>query len=447
MSGLTTSNRNTLGTSGNGHDAQNSRLASGASKTDTISSTQVKQEPTSLRAFAGVGALREPPVDVNIEIPEPIYPEEREEGSTSAPRVDIAQFGEPIYITSDEDEDPVRPTSAKGKEKATSNAGGLRPVRLARVEHRERVTTVNTEPAAASLIPDPEHVVDDDIMVVSDDMDGEPLESRRRSIRASTENSEEIMVQVKPDPSPAASPTAEVMYVDADFKVPAEQLTSVQLKVSSPEAKLKSARKFSNKDKKPDLQTAEEKAEYERHAADVELLADELNGLQEKMTKPVVDGEEDIDMEVDPWSDSSRGLLYLLQFPPILPPLLNPIKVKEEKADIEMLDVKATAKGVGNSKTIDVGLEEEVIIKADPDADTATQGPPDLAPEPGCIGKLVVRKSGKVELNWGGTSLQVGIGSPFNFLTSTVLIDGEKGLSMGPLRGKLIVTPDFSKMF
>jgi DNA-directed RNA polymerase III subunit RPC4 len=81
--------------------------------------------------------------------------------------------------------------------------------------------------------------------------------------------------------------------------------------------------------------------------------------------------------------------------------------------------------------------------------------------EEGFVGKLIVRKSGKVQLDWGGTLLELGRGVETDYLTTTMIVEGlgEEGSSsnrsakpvgtgtgMGKVMGNFVLTPDFEAM-
>jgi DNA-directed RNA polymerase III subunit RPC4 len=216
--------------------------------------------------------------------------------------------------------------------------------------------------------------------------------------------------------------------------------------------------------KKPVLQTEEDKQEYERHLEDIDILARELGGMSTTQPpKTGADTEGDVAMgEEAPVSlDHKEGRLYLFQFPPILPKLSNveqPVKQDPGDVDVQLSDIP--------SGTID--LDDTPEVKAEPAAEADADVPRPtsgskvkdaLVQEPGLIGKLVVRRSGKVELSWGGTSLALGRGAEFDFLTTGVVVQGlgaEKGAEggeemsgtgMGRVMGKIVATPDWEKMF
>lgn len=426
---------------------------------------------------------------VKDEIRDPIYPEEQDEGDQVAPKFDIEQ----INLISDDEED-TGGLSEKSKGKASLSSGGLRPVRLAREEHKERITMVNTEPAAAAApMPDEMDFAEGKQelggMFVDGDEDAEA--SRRATLERIRDtgvdkfsgvwgnDDEDDVPIVKNDPDEPSKDSImlsapDIMEIDSKDTTPAptaaigsefhsEQPGVQGLKtINLPETKSKVKHaKPSNKDKKPVLQTEEDKAEYQRHLEDVQILAEELGGLQTAMAS---DADGDVDMDTRQGKDK-EGRLYLFQFPPILPPLYNPVK-KEDPID-KHVDLSSVAPADTSAKadaggTADPnGEQEEVIIKPDPGAFVV---PAELVSEAGFIGKLVVRQSGKVELNWGGTSLELSKGANFDFLMTSVLIEegaetsGEGattenerargyGTGMGRVMGKFIATPDWSALF
>jgi len=123
---------------------------------------------------------------------------------------------------------------------------------------------------------------------------------------------------------------------------------------------------------------------------------------------------------------------------------------------------KAKSKG---KQTVDltetaVKIEEDTIpadaaVKHAPDG--ARKKKDDFVHEEGWIGKLIVRESGRVELDWGGTHLLVGRGAEAAFLSNALVVDGiergppgggapeGKATSMGQVMGKFVVTPDWEK--
>ncbi|KAJ4421776.1 hypothetical protein N0V85_000015 [Neurospora sp. IMI 360204] len=118
-----------------------------------------------------------------------------------------------------------------------------------------------------------------------------------------------------------------------------------------------------------------------------------------------------------------EGHMFLFQLPVVLPPLKSAapapkVKPEPEGDDVVMLDQPAAPK---SSSRIDLTSEEASKVKkengeADADAEQ------DMTHEGGYVGQLVVRKSGKVEVSWGGLPLQMGLGIQANFLSTAVII-------------------------
>jgi DNA-directed RNA polymerase III subunit RPC4 len=433
---------------------------------------------------------------IKSEVPEPVYPEEQEDGERAAPRVDIEHIN---LVTDDEGSDGEAGSNMrKGKGKAISSKGGLRPVRLHREEHKERVTILNTEPAATGVVAGEggksEAPVEKDgtnnedtKKILSTGPAAAPARKWHGAWKDADDEEEdnEPSLHIKPDPETPAPRISDVMEIDSASVTPAvdshipvdSSVINDPTRTQSPEAqkkKSKSQRKSSTKDKKPVLQTEEDKAEYARHLVDIQVLSDELGGLQTSTSGERGAGDAEGDVEMENQVKDKEGRLYLFQFPPILPPLRNPIKREEKKEDVDMEDVDlsqvpemdpSTTTGAGSSKKDGIDLtkagidQEETIIKNEPGAFVI---PAELITEEGFIGKLVVRKSGKVELNWGGTSLQLGRGAEFEFLTTTLIVEedqggengvvgnsGRKGVGtgMGRVMGKFVATPDWSRLF
>ncbi|KAL2266272.1 hypothetical protein VTJ83DRAFT_5624 [Remersonia thermophila] len=129
-----------------------------------------------------------------------------------------------------------------------------------------------------------------------------------------------------------------------------------------------------------------------------------------------------------------EGHMFLFQFPAVLPPLYavppeSAAAVKPEPDDdVVMLNQPpvnidltqesgAKGKGKEKAKAQDAPANQE---HDDEDGDDEDDG--DIK-EGGFLGNLVVRKSGKVELSWGGQKLDLGLGIPVSFLRTAVLIE------------------------
>jgi hypothetical protein len=447
------------------------RLNTKSTKSNTSTkSGKVKQDPdTLLHPTIDEPAGGDPDTQsarVKVEIPDPVYPEEQEEGSRPAPRVDIEQIN---LITDDEDDDSdaVHSNMNKGKGQSLPNKGGLKPVRLQREEHKERVTLVNTEPAATTLTDDTKEHGDYQAFVSTDEEEEDQIESSRESKKwPGVWQDDEI--EAKHDPG-ASNDAMDVDVIEdptplvKSSQVPAGQVgEETESTVSAPVKKGKTKRHRQPKKKQPVLQTEEDRAEHARHLEDLRILARELGGVQTTSTNEKDAGTVDLDGESiagQPRVKDHEGRLYLFQFPPVLPSLINKIK-REEATDAgpELMEVEAGPSQATDAIDLTKPDPEEAVFIETPHG--SFQVPPELVTEEGFVGKLIVRKSGRVQLDWGGTLLELGRGVETDYLTMTMIIEGlgEEGPSngsakpvgtgtgMGKVMGSFVLTPDFEAM-
>jgi DNA-directed RNA polymerase III subunit RPC4 len=426
-------------------------------------------------------------------IPEPQYP-----NVDNAERaVDIAH----INLISD-DEDEVQYLGAR-RTKTTSNSGiapkSLKPVRLMREEHRERVLLVNTETTKIKKEGD------DDDMPIVDEKRSSKSAPKPREFQGVYQDTD---VQVKTEPGTTPEPTGPPIIKDSpDSKRKTQDALASSTPMivdSTPDgealaaAKERKARPPTKKlTKKPVIQTEEDRAEYHRHQEDIRILTQELGGMQgsqadDKGKGKAKDTEGDVAMDdaTPPASDDKHGRLYLFQFPPVLPELYNPagpkprtllqIKKEEEEAaakakikiegkeDVAVTGAGSKAKGKLKDR-VDLTGEPAPAIKLEEGVETVEEKAKreaedkkrkskkaEIVHEEGYVGKLIVRESGRVELQWGGVTLLVGRGAEAAFLTTGVVIDSTqvgpvgsdgpaqgKANGMGQIMGKFVVTPDW----
>ncbi|KAK6611339.1 RNA polymerase III RPC4 [Botrytis cinerea] len=350
---------------------------------------------------------------------------------------------EMINLVDDDDEMVGSGRGGNGGFKSRS----LAPIRIKREEHKERSNMMVSDPELAEIV---KKQADE----VEDTQSGEDVEM---TVDGATTTDEP---RAKGEPG-LESPT---MSTFPEFKAPSSPEDKKHPKrepISPQQSKVRPSRK---KDKMPVIQTEEDKFEYERYLEDVDILAEELRLLRGTVDKTAkdkgkgkavdvdgdvgMDGEQEQD-EAQPEANHADGRIYLFQFPPVLPRLFNPqvensddVVVTQSSEQIDLTDDKE--KGIKKES-------EEVIIKTEPNLAQENEA---LVSEQGYIGKLVVRKSGKVELDWGGTSMAVGRGVPAAFLSQIVLAEDPKGeapegvaTGLGKVMGKFIVTPDWEKIF
>lgn len=353
-----------------------------------------------------------------------------------------------------------------------------------------------------------------DVDEVKEDSDVVVVDESRSTAATKVDANGEVVVKLEPgtvDPSLPSSPplpvfkppTIELNSIDNLGKIEdaSADKVSVDDKLpkpeppSSPIAQKSKPRLHSRKDKKPVIQTAEDRAEYERHLEDVRVLQQELGNLytSSKALPPDEDGNVVMGDSSQDEKDHKSGRLYLFQFPPVLPKLYNPstqdkplppgqvaADIKEEgDGDVEMIGSGSVDLRKGTQVVKDD--KKETILKEDDARPTNLKSAKEkFVDEEGFIGKLVVRESGRVELDWGGTRMLVGRGIPTSFLTTGVLLDppdhesrdgrpsspggGDgsggafggsgrfepvregKATGMGTIMGKFVVTPDWESM-
>jgi DNA-directed RNA polymerase III subunit RPC4 len=424
--------------------------------------------------------------------PEPQYPHDDDDVA----KIDI----EAINLISDEDDEPQY-SGSRSKSNVYgkgSSKKGLRPVRLHREEHKERVLLVNTESSTKSP-PD-----EDGNLPTNDDL--QPSKNAKE-FKGVYQDPDDVQIKDEPRATPEppeltvkASPDSKRKIQDAHASTVPINLDPVldEETFTSPREKRKVRRPSKNKEKKPVIQTEEDRAEYMRHLDDIEILAKELGGMQGNINKgKAKDTEGDTAMDNTTAEDEEQkhgnGRLYLFQFPPVLPELYNPAKdlkprnpmlVRREEEDaaakakeeLELLGSMSTtgsnSKGKLSSRpdlTGEPAPTAPVAIKKEEEGvETAAEKArreeeerkkknkkADVVHEEGWVGKLIVRESGRVELTWGGTTLLVGRGAEASFLTTGVIVDSVergppgggvaegKAMGMGQIMGKFVVTPDW----
>jgi DNA-directed RNA polymerase III subunit RPC4 len=199
------------------------------------------------------------------------------------------------------------------------------------------------------------------------------------------------------------------------------------------------------------LWTDDDKTEWARREADDAALVEELSQVR-------IDDEGNASEEP---ADRLRDRVYILTFPPVLPGLLDASKPVKEEPPSPAADGPSDDDG-----DRDGGEDEEdvVEVKDEPAEAALFDGRgfpvrpghlPEL--EPGRVGRLVVRRSGRATLDWGGTRLRVGLGLTPEVLQEVVSVTGREGgadekgfggeaCSFGQVRGKFVVTPDWDEL-
>ncbi|KAM3560781.1 hypothetical protein MY1884_002726 [Beauveria asiatica] len=195
--------------------------------------------------------------------------------------------------------------------------------------------------------------------------------------------------------------------------------------------------------------------------SDLDLLARELGAVS-------------VSGESAPELANKDGRLYLFQFPPLMPPLRESSqgtsKVKAETSAASVDDIPA----ITDSTAVD--LTGENATAADDDSDDSDEETEEeraqaelkygfksqFLSQGGMIGRLNVRRSGKVELDWGGHILEMSPAAGMNFLTTAVIVEesdekpvvsaaasarptGGDCVGMGKIMGRFTVAPVWSE--
>ncbi|KAK5115816.1 hypothetical protein LTR85_009410 [Meristemomyces frigidus] len=419
---------------------------------------------------------------------------------------DIEMLPQPIktedggYISSDEDEmgagfgrmnvDDLGVIDLTQEEDGEADPlKSFQPVRLKREAHKERTMGLNADgvPGATEAVEGGE-AGDSKATLVSEKKKGK---QRAKDVEVTGEgqawqgafspSGDEREPAIKPEPTdeddgrPATpEPAAKTVSAETDAIPPQEP-------PSSPESKRKTKEKI-NKTRtlsgtgapeRPVYQTQDEVDEWERHQADLRLLYSELGSLAVQPPAAAADQDGDAAMEgaqqPPAVPDKKADKVYLFQFPPVLPDLI-PVAVKP---DPEAPSAAAAAGESGDAMDVDRqpnnNAADPVTVSDDPSS--AATGGPRLPKLPsGAVGKLRIHRSGRATLDWGGTSLLVGMGADASFLQDVVVAgmpehkvgagavgegegEGEGGgggggppgwaMGMGQVKGKFVVTPDW----
>ncbi|GIC85741.1 putative DNA-directed RNA polymerase III RPC4 [Aspergillus udagawae] len=391
-----------------------------------------------------------------------------------------------IEVDSDEDLDDVA-DSKKGKVplRYANQEKGLRPIRVERREHEERVVSVNME-SSTSKPAEAEAKAEDEVEEVR------AKKTKPEDDSLFVRDDDEIEPQVKEEPvdedqtmTDAAPHVGEATHDDGFLpaqKVKVRRRLSPKTPEPEPAPALAPPSKPAvAKDPRSLLRTKEDIEEYERHAKDLEaileLLSVEPNESKAERLEPTAEAaaedstetpetavsdkekeEKAGDAEEDETKDKLAGQLFLMQFPPMTPNLIVPGTGGREEATTE--DTQAVP-GATRSGEAAVKLENGEVEILD-GADGTTNKEPskiltaaDWQLRAGRVGKLNVHKSGRVTMDWGGISFELDRATSVDFLQEALIVSApEEGIpeeenrvwAMGQLSGKFTVTPNWEKM-
>ncbi|KAI9775106.1 MAG: hypothetical protein M1835_005932 [Candelina submexicana] len=485
-----------------------STLSSTAPSSTVKTTPRIKKEPRIRADKDGDVNMDEKKPRVKAEIDETVYisSDDEEEEKKEGPRMDIEQ----INLVSDDDGEEDRDTS-KGKGRAKSigtSTGGLKPIRIERRPHAERSVAVNTEASSAVSAQLRQQgtgdVEEGDLSLPaglrpasvkrkgkarSKDIEFIKDERRWRGVWQTNDEGEEVIVKEEPEEAedvtimevePAALETP--MDSSAENAKPLKHMAG-DLDVDEKGAhkpKTRRRKKAGLRDEKPILQTEEDRQEWARHQQDIHLLVDELGlmptaaSIASVTTNLDPQGDTTINNTTAPTQEVKDDRLFLFQFPPIIPGLVD-MMLKEEPSETNYQSAKAESASAAASSheagagTLAKGSKSASNLKADQKSNlkpVALTADMSYVPK-GLAGKLTVHESGRTIISWGGSSLELGRAADSEFLQDVVLVDvthngqsqissggglgGDEGaevqrrngLGLGSVMGKYVVTPDW----
>ncbi|KAF4961328.1 hypothetical protein FGADI_346 [Fusarium gaditjirri] len=183
---------------------------------------------------------------------------------------------------------------------------------------------------------------------------------------------------------------------------------------------------------------------------DLEILANELGAVE------ISEGE---DGKTEGPSNKD-GRMYLFQFPPVLPPLkpitqpssINKVKPEPGEGGDNVLESTPAAADI---EPVDLTNDKNTTgfnVPGFEDPEQKAGFMSSLLSAGGMIGQLKVRKSGRVELDWGGSTMELSPATGMNFLTTAVIIEendekprpgviGGESIGMGKIMGRFVLAP------
>lgn len=456
-----------------------------------------------------------------------------EEHQNEGPRMNIEQ----INLVSDEEDDEESSLN-KGKGRATTGGTSgwvLKPIRIDRKEHIERAVGVNTDASSMTSAELRKRAMErgdkgDSLFLP---MDGDEEVEKPKKAREKSRDVEFLKDERKwkgvyqdekeMDNDDEAKIKEEPMEDDEDSTIDlaavlrsrpnTNNAETPALPAAPPEPesvesqvkpKPKRRRKLKFKETKPVLQTEEDRQEWARHEEDIRLLDQELRLMDTgptSMLAPTKDQDAEGDTSMGDGllpkiSEQKEGRIYLIQIPPLIPRLVDEIKLESSPPPEEIppppptsqpsrppiLAPKSKPQPTPNpapAPTTQPTTQPHRTnpIKPDPSGNTALTAlhPPNST---GRVGTLKLKQSGRVVLAWGDTSFELGRGADCEFLQDVVLasqakhygyreeeekdeeewvgsgremererVREEKGWGLGQVMGGFVLVPDWRRLF
>ncbi|KAJ5165981.1 hypothetical protein N7492_006277 [Penicillium capsulatum] len=380
-----------------------------------------------------------------------------------------------MNLYSDDDDEDM---DIKGKKAMRTRGGdrGLRPVRVERHEHEERVVSVNMESSSSKAAEIRQAAEDEQAANTSDNIPAEPIPEEPRVKPEPIDDDDTPMVDVAP-------PQTDDDGFLPDQKVRVRRKVSDPKSVEEPVVVERETQKPKARDPRDLLRTKEEIDEYERHIQDLDHVRNLLyyeeppaeapkpatestTEATETATSPgpeTAAEEEPTDEEEKPVNEKLLGQLFLMQFPPMTPNLVVPGSTGNAPA-ADATDATTSTEPHAQDQIKTERNDDEVQVAEDaaqPEEPshviTATT---DWSLPAGRAGKLHVHKSGRVTMDWGGISFELDRAAAVDFAQEALIVSApeDEGLdappeesvqhawSMGQLSGKFTVTPNWDQM-
>ncbi|KAI6754932.1 hypothetical protein HG531_004038 [Fusarium graminearum] len=323
-------------------------------------------------------------------------------------------------------------------EALNSKAVSVLPIGIYRREHKDEgvivATTAELEAAenAQAVLPPHSKEVEESLWVDGDPGEIQPMAENREDGGIWDNDSKPTVIKKEQDDS---------MDLDLESKVDTEA-----------ESKDTSATPV------PQTKKPAQESEEAMIRSDLEILANELGAVE---ISDDADGEGEEEKTQAP--SNKDGRMYLFQFPPVLPPLKQiaqpkPNKIKPEPTEGEDNVLESTPAATDaapvdltndlNSTGFNIPGFEDPEQKAGFMSSLLSSG--------GMVGQLKVRKSGRVEMDWGGSTMELSPAVGMNFLTTAVIVEendekprpgviGGESIGMGKIMGRFVLAPKWDE--
>ncbi|EKJ75719.1 hypothetical protein FPSE_04101 [Fusarium pseudograminearum CS3096] len=323
-------------------------------------------------------------------------------------------------------------------EALNSKAVSVLPIGIYRREHKDEgvivATTAELEAAenAQAVLPPQSKEVEESLWVDGDPGEIQPMAENREDGGIWDNDSKPTVIKKEQDDS---------MDLDLESKVDTEA-----------ESKDTSATPV------PQTKKPAQESEEAMIRSDLEILANELGAVE---ISDDADGEGEEEKTQAP--SNKDGRMYLFQFPPVLPPLKQiaqpkPSKIKPEPTEGEDNVLESTPAAT-DAAPVDLTNDSNNTgfnIPGFEDPEQKAGFMSSLLSSGGMVGQLKVRKSGRVEMDWGGSTMELSPAVGMNFLTTAVIVEendekprpgviGGESIGMGKIMGRFVLAPKWDE--